>query len=163
MPAASSMVKNSQGALLDAQIHIKNYKKLQAAMKKVSSRHMRGAFEKWARASQLLLATSSTRTAFCEPSFRELHRVHVTWRAIFAKAIEEGGILCGRGQDRKRQDGPAACEGQGSDCLLIVYPYRKCNSWTHRSSDCVSHRERNSYIVYVRHHETQFYSGCKWG
>jgi len=120
-------------------------------MKKVSSRHMRGAFEKWARASQILLATSSARTVICEPSFR-VSGVRVTWRAIFAKALHEGGILSGRGPDRKRQDGPAAREGQGFECLLIVYPHRKCYSWTRTSSHCVSHRERNSYVVYVRHH-----------
>jgi hypothetical protein len=48
VPAASIMVKNSQGALMDAQIQIFNYKKLQAAMKRLGQRHIRAAFNKWA-------------------------------------------------------------------------------------------------------------------
>ena len=48
VPAASIMVKNSQGALMDAQIQIFNYKKMQAAMKRLGQRHVRAAFNKWA-------------------------------------------------------------------------------------------------------------------
>jgi hypothetical protein len=81
VPAAAVMVKNSQGALLEAQVQIFNYKKMQGVLKQMRQRGLHKAFNKWA--DHVSEETTAETSKFNQPNVQALLKRVLSAPGIF--------------------------------------------------------------------------------